>query len=42
MRVVLATVLSRVRLRAVAKRPARVVLRAFTHAPEKGVPVVRA
>jgi cytochrome P450 len=40
MRVVLATVLTRARLRAVTKRPARVVLRAFTHAPEKGVPVV--
>jgi cytochrome P450 len=40
MRVVLATVLSRVRMQLVMKRPARVVLRAFTHAPEKGVPVV--
>ena len=40
MRVVLATVLARVRLRLVDERPARVVLRAFTHAPAKGVRVI--
>ncbi len=40
MRVVLATVLARVDLRLVAKRPARVRLRAFTHAPSKGVRVI--
>jgi cytochrome P450 len=40
MRVVLSTILSRVRLELVEKEPARVQLRGFTHAPRGGVQVI--
>ena len=40
MKVVLATVLARVRLRPVESTPPKVALRGFTHAPRGGVPVV--
>jgi unspecific monooxygenase len=40
MKIVLATVLSRVELRAASDRPARVVLRGFTHAPNGGARVI--
>ena len=40
MKVVFATVLSRMSVRLAHPDPARVVLRGFTHAPEKGVPII--
>lgn len=40
MKVVFATVLSRMSMRLARQSPARVVLRGFTHAPDKGVPII--
>jgi cytochrome P450 len=40
MKIVIGTILQRVRLRAASPRPARTVLRAFTHSPRGGVKVV--
>ena len=40
MKIVLATVLGRVRLRLERERPARIVIRGFTHAPAGGVRVI--
>ena len=40
MKIVLATVLARVRLRRASTKPTRAMLRAFTHAPRGNVPVI--